>query len=102
MKLQGSEEFTLESEEITLSAKSKGELKISYHCKQNKEEEAKLFLIPTKEDINSASIQPLSFKLTTSIVSKITLKKIQMSAHLYEVTSITLDAELPIDITELA
>jgi hypothetical protein len=54
-----------------------------------------------KEDLNSASVQPLAFKLTTSIVSKITLKKIQISAHLYEITTVTLDAELPIDISEL-
>ena len=99
MKIQGSEEFTLEQSEITLAAKSRGELRVSYQCKQNKEEEAKLFLIPVKEDINSACIQPLSFKLTTSIMSKITLRKIQISANLYEVTTVTLDAELPIDIT---
>jgi hypothetical protein len=75
---------------------------VVYHCKQNKDEEAKLLLIPLKEDINSASVQPLAFKLTTSIISKITLKKIQISATLYEVTTLCLEAELPIDITELA
>ena len=92
----------MEQDEINLSARARGELKIGYQCRQNKEEEAKLFLIPQKEDINSANIQPLAFKLTTSIISKITLKKIQMSANLYEITTVTLDAELPIDITELA
>lgn len=61
-----------------------------------------MFLIPVKEDINSANVQPLAFKLSTSIVSKITLKKIQINANLYEITTVTLEAELPIDISELA
>ena len=38
VKIQGSDEFTLEQDEINLSAKSRGELKIGYQCRQNKEE----------------------------------------------------------------
>ena len=81
--MEGSDEFTLQQDEIILAPKSRGEIRVGYQCKQNKEDEAKLFLIPVKEDMNSANIQPLSFKLTTSIISKITLKKIQISANLY-------------------
>lgn len=86
---------------MSLGAKGKAEIRVSYHCKHNKDEEANLLLIPVKEDVNSGSVQPLSFKLKTSIISKITLKKIQISACLYEVTNVALEAELPIDITEL-
>jgi hypothetical protein len=44
-----------------------------------------------KEDNVSIAAQPMSFKLTTSILSKITLKKMQITAHLYEVTNITFE-----------
>ena len=58
-------------------------------------------MIPIKEDLSSANIQPIAFKLNTSIISKITLRKIHITANLYEITNVTLDAELPIDISEL-
>jgi hypothetical protein len=44
--------------------------------------------------------QPLAFRLVTSIISKITLKRIQLTANLYEIASIPLEVELPIEFTE--
>lgn len=84
-----------------MSGRGKAQARVAYHCKQNKSEEAKLLLIPVKEDNSSSIAQPMSFKLTTSILSKITLKKLQITAHLYEITNITLEVELPMDIIDL-
>lgn len=55
-------------------------------------------MIPIKEDSNFIAAQPLVFKLHTSIISKLTLKKISVSTCLYEVTTIPLDVELPISL----
>jgi hypothetical protein len=85
-----------------MGSKGKAEIRVSYQCKQNKEEEGKLLLLPAKEDNAYVAVQPMAFHLCTSILSKITLRKIQISTYLYEVTPIPLDVELPIDTTEFS
>jgi hypothetical protein len=84
-----------------MGSKGKAETRVSYECKQKKEEEGKL-LLPVKDDSAYVATQPTAFHLCTSVLSKITLRKIQLSAFLDEVTPIPLDLELPIYTTEFS
>ena len=72
-----------------------------YQCRQNRQEEAKLYLVPIKDEPTYTLAQPLAFKLTATVLSKITLKKIDINAQLYSISTLPLDVELPIDFTDL-
>lgn len=94
--------FIPEASQITIGPKDKAELKVVYHCKNAKGENANLYLIPTKEDDQFTIPQPMLFRLATTILSKILMKKIAVSTTLYEVLPIHLDIELPSQIPESA
>lgn len=61
-----------------------------------------MYFVPAKDEDGSVCATPLLFKLTTSIISKVVVKKMNITANLYDVVPIHLDIELPAQIPELA
>ena len=66
-----------------------------YQCRQNAEEEARILLVPIRDEDGFIPGHCLSFLLKNKIITKNVMKQIKYKAKLYEVKSIFVDIEMP-------
>ena len=55
-----------------------------------------MVLVPMKDDEGFTSGQPLCFNLKATLITKIIVKKMNISSNLYEVIPLNIDIDLPI------
>lgn len=68
---------------------------MTYLSKISRNENAKLVLIPCKDEDGHTAAQPLCFNLKATLITKLVVKRMCIVGTLYEIIPFSMDIEVP-------